>query len=77
MKKHEWYHKKYLVCPGKVRSKDGDLHFVSASQLINLYKVERDECVILDTPQSVFGLVWKDYIVLEPRGDGNYELPKK
>lgn len=39
---------KYLICPGEVISQtDGDIHFVSANQLMRLYKVRPDQCIVL------------------------------
>ena len=68
--------KKYLILPGVVRSRsDGDMHYISARQLIELYKVNPEECKIVDSPQSAQGIEWKDYIELRPRTDGNYNLP--
>ncbi len=65
---------KYLVCPGKVIARDGDQHFITAGQLMSLYKVDPVDCKIVDSPQSAYGLRWEDYIVLRPRTDGNYSL---
>lgn len=69
--------KKYLICPGVVKSiSDGDLHFISASRLIDLYQVDRNDCIIVDSENSARGIRWEDFIVLRPRTDGNYELIK-
>ncbi len=66
---------KYLICPGKIISEtDGDEHYISAQRLIELYGVNPEECKIVDSPQSAFGLKWNDYIELRPRTDGNYKL---
>lgn len=68
--------KKYLICPGEIRSRhDGDIHKISASQLIHLYKVDPKECIIVNSPESARGIIWSQYIVLRPRSDGNYKLP--
>lgn len=70
--------KKYIICPGEVRSKsDNDIHYISSSQLMRLYGVESHECIIVDSPMSAVGLNWQDYIVLRPRTDGNYSLPER
>lgn len=67
--------KKYLVCPGHIKSKtDGQLHYVSSKALIALYGVNPDECVIdcnLNPKKSL------DLIELRPRYNGNYTLPIK
>ncbi len=64
--------KQYLVRPGYTR---GGAH-VSAKQLINLYRVDPRECVIVneDGPgvRGVEGL----FTVLVPRNDGSYEVSK-
>ena len=41
--------KRYLICPGFVTSRfDGDKHYISAKQLMCLYNVYPEECVIAD-----------------------------
>lgn len=46
--------KKYLVIPGFVISQyDGDKHFISSLQLIRLYRVRREECIICDTREML------------------------
>lgn len=64
--------KKYLLLPGYVRSKtDGQSHYVSADQLVRLYGVDWRECVVgVDVPEL------DKLIVLMPRRDGNYAVPK-
>ena len=37
---------RFLVVPGHVISLDGDLHYINAMELIRLYGVNRDECLI-------------------------------
>lgn len=68
---------KYLVMPGWVRSrKDNGIHFVNAVQLMKLYKVNPDECFILQPgmlPED-FGMVREDMIILRPRYGGDYDL---
>jgi len=45
--------KKYLVCPGWIRSvTDGDWHYVGVENLIKLYGVKKEECVIPITGDS-------------------------
>lgn len=39
---------KYIICPGWVRSRsDGQLHFINASQLFDLYDVDPRECIVV------------------------------
>lgn len=65
----------YIVCPGVVKSKsDSDLHYISAYQLMSLYKVKPDECIIVEDAESARGIDWYNHIVLRPRTDGNYSL---
>ena len=64
---------KYLVKPGYVYSKtDGQRHYIGASKLIGLYRVDPKECYISrGGPGEPEGL-----IVLSPQYDGNYSLPE-
>ncbi len=64
---------KYLICPGIVKSQyDGEHHYITAGQLMSLYKVNPKECKIIDSPDAARGVDWGAYIVLRPRTDGNY-----
>jgi len=64
--------KRYLVMPGKVASKnDGNVHYVNARQLMDLYNVDPKECIIYKGDQP---LGYRNLIVLRPRYDGNYSL---
>ena len=68
--------KKYLICPGNVISKkDGDEHYISAQQLIQLYGVNPKECKIINSVEEAAGLRGSEYIVLSPRYNGDYSLP--
>ena len=67
--------KQYLVFPGLVRSEsEGDFHYISASQLINLYRVRSMDCKIVTSENDVKGIDWLKYTILRPRTDGNYNL---
>lgn len=71
--------KKYLVKPGVVRSRaDGDRRYISFSKLIELYQVDRRQCVNYEN-FSMRGFGARQYlaglIVLEPREDGEYNVP--
>lgn len=68
--------RKYVVIPGKVRSRtDGDMHYIGARRLMELYDVHPDECYVVKREEDRFGLP-KDLIFLEPRFNGNYRKPK-
>jgi len=68
---------KYIIDPGYVRSKsDGDVHYISAQQLMKLYNVSPAECLInhVDnwqgyTDDFIGNLIW-----LRARIDGDYTL---
>jgi len=66
--------KKYIIHPGWVYSiTDGERHYITAYQLMNLYHVQPSECIIDRDEQSTIGLRGK-FIHLHPRGDGDYSL---
>ena len=71
---------KYILHPGVVRSKnDGDLHYISAKQLIVLYRVKECECVVQPNIRTKEYRSWvapEGAIHLYPRYDGNYSLEK-
>jgi hypothetical protein len=73
--------RRFLVIPGRVHSiYDGDVHHVSAEELMRLYKVRRCECVVatpMDTmdPRRLDKLVTEGGLLpLRPRRDGHYDL---
>jgi hypothetical protein len=70
---------KYLVCPGEVRSQfDGQVHFISAYQLMALYSVSAKECAIKPPGRSTDGYQPPDGLIeLRPDPTGEYELPKE
>jgi hypothetical protein len=65
--------KKYIVIGDYVIAKDGDKHFISASRLILLYKLDRESCIQADItrPETLRGL--PDLPRYYPRSDENYE----
>lgn len=67
---------KYVIYPGTVRSiNDGQTHFINSNQLMQLYNVRPDECLIY--PYISGGWSTEDLNklkVLRPRYDGNYTL---
>lgn len=71
---------KYLLCPGMVDSaKDRDSHYISAKQLMVLYRVRPDECVVDDDRRDRLSGADREWlaelIVLAPRFDGDYSMP--
>lgn len=66
----------YAIHPGEVRAKDGDIHFISAKQLMDLYKVSPRMCIVAkdgwDRTHSPDFL--RQFVHLYPREDGNYTL---
>lgn len=72
---------KYLVWPGRVRSKvDGDGHYLTAMQLISLYRVRPRDCIIAETltQKNLSAIRARNpgIIDLYPRYNGNYTLPE-
>lgn len=67
---------KYYICPGEIHSKsDGDIHYVGAKELMRLYGVSPDECKVIDSKESAWGLDWSAAIALRPDYTGKYDLP--
>ena len=80
---------KYAVYPGPVKSKnDGQVHFIGAAQLMALYKVQPQECLVIHPlprnprPEDVSENRRKEDFVTDhkliplfPRFDGNYAIP--
>lgn len=68
---------KYLVIGGYVIShSDGDRHYVNAKELVRLYGLDMNECCLLEggDKEDLRGTRTKDYVVLRPRYDGNYQI---
>src|SRR5262245_15722099 len=67
--------KRYVVHPGKIQSKtDGDTHWIGFRQLIELYNVDRAECINAEATRKHN---WPtDAIHLRPNYDGDYRLPE-
>lgn len=69
--------KQYLIIEGNVKSKaDGQVLFISARQLIGLYSVPANECVILDKTQR-HQVIPDGLVVLTPKSDGIYEVEEQ
>lgn len=71
---------KYAVHPGYIHSiSDSGMHYISAQQLMRLYNVNPQECIIVDSkrPENTRGYKDMDKLIpLFPRGDGKYNLLK-
>lgn len=66
---------KYILCPGTVRSRtDGDVHYISATELAALYKVPLSQCIVIRDGRDWRGLNTDGMTELRPRFDGNYTL---
>lgn len=69
---------RYLIHPGHVRSaNDGQLHYVTADQLIKLYQLPQNSRVVIIAhadPTPSFNDLPGD-VHLWPRRDGKYSLP--
>ena len=78
---------RYLLQPGAVLSKvDGQVHFIGAPQLAQLYKVDPRECTVIRPPEgdqpregyvALMNQARRDgLLVLTPRYDGDYDITK-
>lgn len=68
---------KYLLIGGYIRSRsDSNIHYVSARKLLELYRLDKTECELIDIPDPyrLKGLDLSEYITLHPREDGDYRL---
>ncbi len=66
--------KKYLICPGYIKSKtDNDYHYINGTTLINLYKVNPNECLIYHLGAH-YGCDLSQLVPLYPRDNGDYEI---
>ena len=68
--------KKYIVIGGKVESKsDGDIHYISTSQLCSLYGVDPNECFLCRNQDDYERRrpALPDLPLLRPRYEGDYE----
>lgn len=66
--------KKYIVIGDWVRSQsDGQVHYISAEELVRLYRVRRSECILLNRMalSEVRQFVLR---ILRPQEDGHYSL---
>lgn len=71
---------KYAIVPGYVRASDGDVHWITANQLMDLYRVTAHECKVVRNEDSLRGYTPEfidSLIYLHPRSDGAYEIPEE
>lgn len=69
---------KYLVYGGKIKSKnDNDNHWISPHQVSKLYGISHLNPIYVDNDRIVRGLNLDEYITLEPRYDGDYDIYKR
>lgn len=70
--------KKYIVIGNYVRSiKDFDLHYINSRKLCDLYKINQEECYLLEgNDRNVLRklLVLPKLPILVPRSKGDYKL---
>lgn len=66
---------RYALHPSKVKSQnDGQIHYVSADDLCELYGVSPLDCIVIDKSRHLWDELTDDLIHLHPRRDGKYEL---
>ncbi len=72
---------KYILVEGNVKSKDGDIHYISSRRLIELYDLNPKKCIFDDAiKRTGFEIINRcpevadeDYVWLEPRSEGDYK----
>ncbi len=70
--------KQILLCPGSIVSKnDGDSHYITANDLINLYKIDRKKYQITVLLRKDMEGDYPDWTKLHPLYSGNYEEKRK
>jgi hypothetical protein len=70
---------KYLVCPGYIVSReDGHVRYIGYKDLIRLYGVDPDDCVLYTEIMQQAGFPNKEkQVCLLPREDGKYNLEER
>ncbi|AUR84424.1 hypothetical protein NVP1055O_48 [Vibrio phage 1.055.O._10N.286.55.E9] len=66
----------YVTSQGYVDCADGDRHFINHSMLRNLYRVECSPMRCVDTITKLRDWSKYEVIILEPKSNGDYTLPK-
>lgn len=65
--------KMYVLHPGYVKSKDGDVHYIGFSKLVRLYNLPVGKCINNDwSDRGLFR--GERYIHLYPSETGDYKL---
>lgn len=70
---------RYVVFPGYVISQsDGQRHYVNAKELIGLYGIDPNDCIIIDrtNPASPVYKERQGDIRLVPKANGDYTIPE-
>jgi len=65
---------RFVLFSGWVISDDGDEHHISARRLVDLYRLNPRECVLIESDKDLRGRDLTGLIELRPRFDGNYKL---
>lgn len=67
---------KYIICPGKVMSKnDQQIHYINSDSLVHLYNVNKEDCIIANEYNYHFlKEKYKNAILLFPKYSGNYKI---
>lgn len=70
--------KKYIVQGGEITAHDGDIHYISAHRVAELYNVNPEECIFVDKNERLFTCSRRAGMnslkILRPRSDGYYTL---
>ncbi len=66
-----------MLRPGHIQGEDGQMYTIGANDLVNLYRVNQCECVVLHNNDPLFdrefgNYLASGYIFLHPRSDKNY-----
>ena len=69
--------KKYAVHPGRISTRDGKIQHIGYKELIRLYELNPEECLLWDynRPETYLGLRGC-FIHVFPRNDGDYDASK-
>lgn len=75
---------KYVVYAGDIKARDGQIHWLSASRVAQLYRAPYDQCYFMDGRRQNYGkqrlaqhYLQHGAIILRPRMDGNYNLDNR
>lgn len=74
--------KQYICYSGFVKSNsDGDVHYISASRVAQLYRLNPNDCIFIDSPSDLehktrgyTATTLAKMTRLWPQGSGDYEL---